>query len=117
MAKYYGMNAFSSLSHLRVVWDVYFSGGPTNNPNRAQCLEQDMRRVRLAQQEAAQKRALEAAKENKEKEREKKHEKNLAAPKKYSGDRLEGNTGYNPMQPSSGNTRGYKPVRKTARRG
>jgi hypothetical protein len=76
-----------------------------------------MRRVRLAQQEAAQKKALEAAKENKDHEREKKHEKNLAAPKKYDGDKVGTDTGYNPMQPHTGNTCGYKPGRKSARRG
>ena len=78
-----------------------------------------MRRVRLAQQEAAHKRALEAAKEHKEKEREIKHKKNVsvAHSKTKGGDRLGKDNGYNPMQPFSGNTQGYRPARKSVRRG
>lgn len=83
-----------------------------------------MRRVRLAQQEEAQKLAQQAAKENKGKEREKKHRKNLAASaapthKKNDGDSLGRSSGYNPMNPSSGATCGFRPGRKgpSARRG
>ena len=83
-----------------------------------------MRRVRLAQQEKAQKQAQEAANENKEKEREKKLKKNLAVSsttsnKKDDGDTLGRSTGYNPLNPSSGSTCGYRPGRKgpSTRRG
>lgn len=107
-----------------LVLDVYFSGAPNNTPNRVRSLEEDMRRVRLKQQQEAQKRAVAAAKENKKKEQEKKHQKNLKASstslKKDDGDSLGGRgSGYNPMNPSSGATCGFRPGRKgpSSRRG
>lgn len=111
-------------SHIMLlVLDVYFTGAPNNTPNRVRSLEEDMRRVRLAQQKEAEKKAQQYAKENKVAEREKKYKKNLSASassiskKKSDGDNLGG--GYNPLNPSSGATCGYRPGRKgpTARRG
>lgn len=71
-----------------------------------------------------EKRAQIAARENKDKEREKKHKKNVSASasslKKNDGDSLgRGSSGYNPMNPSSGATCGFRPGRKgpSARRG
>lgn len=111
-----------SLRAAHIVLDVYFTGAPNNTPNRVRSLEEDMRRVRLAQQVEAQKKAKKAAKENKEKEREKKHKKNVSASasslkKDQGGDTMGRSTGYNPMSPSSGATCGFRPGRKGPSRG
>lgn len=109
------------LLHFALVLDVYFSGAPNNTPNRVRSLEEDMHRVRLAQQEEAEKLAKKAAKENKEKEREKKHKKNVSASasslKKDGGDSMGRTSGYNPMDQSSGGTCSFRPGRKGATRG
>lgn len=104
------------------VLDVYFTGAPSNTPNRVRSLEEDMRRVRLAQQAEAQTIAKKAAKENKAKEREKKHKKNVSASasslkKDQGGDTMGYSTGYNPLNPSSGATCGFRPGRKGPTRG
>lgn len=82
----------------------------------------NMRRVRRRQQELAQQRALEAAKEREALAESEKMRKNKAAlPRNQDdGTRLGRSTdnSFNPMQPwtqSSG--RGYKPARRTVRRG
>ena len=83
----------------------------------------DMRRVRLQQQELARQRAVEAAKEQKANVENERKRKNKAAlpPSLDDGTRLGRSTdnSFNPMQPwteSSGGG-GYKPARRTARRG
>jgi len=81
----------------------------------------EIRRIRLKQQEETIRRAAEAAKERKEKENKENARKNqIFDPKKQDGDapRLGMSSGkdYSPMQPSSGSTRGYKPVRRVVDR-
>lgn len=78
-------------------------------------------RVRLAQQELANERAKEAAKNRKEEEaKEKERKNNVAKPKpKPGGSRLGESTtnSYSPLQPWSSSSGGYKPTRRTVRRG
>lgn len=77
--------------------------------------EEQLRQVRLRQQELATQRALEAAKLKKEQEVKERQRKNNAATKKSnhgSGDKL-GDTsrdapGYNPMQPWTAQSSGYR---------
>lgn len=91
-----------------------------SNPNRTKNLNEDMRRVRLQQQEIAMERAKVAAVERKAEEAEKKKKKNLkthgTSSSKGDGTKL-GKADYNPMQPWSSNTRGYRPARRNANRG
>ena len=87
---------------------------------REAVFQDDIRRVRLQQQQQANIRAVEAAKEHKEKETKEKTRKNqLFDPKKQGGTKL-GRTSdndYSPMQPWSGSTKGYKPTRRIVNRG
>lgn len=80
----------------------------------------DLRRIRLQQQQQANIRAVEAAKEHQEKERKEKTRKNqLFDPKKQGGTTL-GRTSdndYSPMQPWSGSTKSYKPTTRIVKRG
>lgn len=91
------------------------SAASTNATSRGE----ELRQVRLRQQEVANQRAQEAAKIRKEKEAEERDRKNHVAKKRPTGgDRL-GSTeasssasgGYNPMQPWSSQTSGYRYVR------
>lgn len=119
----FGLHDLVCLSQKRqlcvVVLDVYFAEGPRDTQSRNLSLQEDMRRVRMAQQEAAAERAKEASQLSNVEDREKKLKKNLSVQKKYnSSDAGYGNGGtYNPMNPSASSSRGYRPARKTARRG
>jgi len=85
------------------------------NPSRVATLEQDMRRVRLAQQEEANRRAIEAAAERKLKEAELLKKRHVKDPKK-SGRKLGSGTSkdnshkkdYNPMMPGGSHVSSYK---------
>jgi hypothetical protein len=82
----------------------------------------DMRRVRLQQQELARQRAIESAKEQKALVENEKKRKNKAAlpPSHDDGTRLGRSTdnSFNPMQPwAQSSSGGYKPARRTVRRG
>jgi len=85
-----------------------------------------MRAVRLRQQALADERAKEAAKKRKEKEAQEKARKNSVLQKKKKdegGDKVGGNEkklnacDFNPMQPWSAGTGGYRAQRRTVRRG
>uniref|UniRef100_A0A7S1ULQ4 Selenoprotein S n=1 Tax=Grammatophora oceanica TaxID=210454 RepID=A0A7S1ULQ4_9STRA len=81
--------------------------------------KEEMLRVRLAQQEAASKRALVAAKERKEKERKNKDRKNhVAKDKPKGGNRLGRATenSYSPLQPGSGATGNFRTTNRHAGR-
>jgi hypothetical protein len=85
----------------------------------------EMRRIRMKQQEETNLRAIEAAKERKEiQEKEKMRKNQMFDPNKKQqttndGDKLGRGNDYSPMQPWSGSTGGggYKPSKRTARRG
>jgi hypothetical protein len=79
--------------------------------------EEELRKVRLRQQELATERALEAAKLKAEKDAQERQRKNNVAKKtSESGKKLGGGNsttgqssqGYNPMQPWSGHSSGYR---------
>lgn len=90
-------------------------------PLRVSRLREDMIRVRQAQQEEAARRAKEAAEEMEKKKREEVKKKRVKQPieeKGGSGRRLnEEGGGYNPMNPSSGHSRGFRANRRNPRRG
>lgn len=91
-------------------------------PERKASYGEDMRRVRLEQQEIANKRAIEAAKQRKIKREADKARKNQAAlkPNQTEGTRLGGpsSNSYNPLQPSSSSSGGggYKPAKRSVGR-
>ena len=81
----------------------------------------ELRRIRMKQQEETNLRAIEAAKERNEIEKKEKTRKNqIFDPKKQtSGTKLGRGNDYSPMQPWSGSTGGggYKPAKRTMKRG
>jgi len=103
------------------------SKGTTGNSSTRSDREEAMRQARLRQQELLNERAKIAEVERKEKqaeERKKKIEKADAERKKAQGtgrtlmsEDESGGGGYNPMQPWSANSRGYRPARRQVRRG
>jgi len=91
-----------------------------NNPPRSR--DGHLMAVRERQQALANQRAQEAAQVRKEKEKKEKDRKNhVAKNKEKGGDRLGGDSGatcsYNPMQPWTGHSNGYRPARRSTRRG
>ena len=90
------------------------TGAPTLS-KEAKARQEEMREVRLHQQEIANERHVEAEKQRKQKKDEERARKNkvaqAASAKNTSGDnRLGGEArgGFNPMMPSTGNTGGYR---------
>jgi len=77
-------------------------------------LNRDLARVREAQQEEANRRAAEAAELKKKKEAEDRLKKRVEQPEKKGGRKLgsdaklKDTSGYNPMNPWSGNVGGYR---------
>lgn len=93
----------------------------SSSAHNATSREEELRQVRLRQQEIANERALEAAKARKERENKEKERKNNVAKSASTagpGDKLGGtmkssssssaSTGYNPMQPWTSNTSRYQ---------
>jgi ABC-type multidrug transport system fused ATPase/permease subunit len=75
--------------------------------------EEEIRQVRLQQQEIANERAKQAAVVRKEREMKERERKNMVAKKKYTGgNKLGGgdDAKYHPMQPSTANSSGYRYV-------
>lgn len=93
------------------------SAASTNATSRGE----ELRQVRLRQQELANQRAKEAEKIRKEKEAAEKDRKNHVAKKRPTGGdtlgRGSSGGGYNPMQPWTSQTSGYRPARRTVNRG
>jgi len=107
----------------------------TSSSNNNKSREEDMRRVRLQQQELLTKRAIEAEKERREVENEKKLKKlqldkdkagkntvgdggtNSKKKKKNSISSNGQSNGYNPMQPWSSSSGGYRAPRRKVNRG
>jgi len=97
--------------------------------DRTMRMREEMMKVRLEQQEEANRKAIEAQKLREEKEREEQKRKNesaLSETKKKkplkpiltsSSRRLTDSGGYNPMQPWTSNSSGYRPARRQTRRG
>jgi hypothetical protein len=81
----------------------------------------ELRRIRMKQQEETNLRAIEAAKERNEiKEKEKTRKNQIFDPKKQTnGTKLGRGNDYSPMQPWSGSTGSgrYKPAKRTVKRG
>ena len=99
---------------------------PKKVESNARKMSEDMRRVRLRQQEMTNKLAIQAAIVRKEKKKEKeKKEKERKKSQRLGGDGGDGSSGrrsdsssYNPMQPwSSGSGSSYRPPRRTVNRG
>jgi len=93
----------------------------STNTTTLQPRDSSLMAVRERQQELANQRAQEATKLRKEKQDQERDRKNQVAKKKppKGGDVLGGGGSceYNPMQPSTGNSSGYRPARRTARKG
>lgn len=96
------------------------------DPARVKILGSDMRRIRAAQQEDNERRAVEAIEAAKKKKREEAEKKRIKQPmedKGGGGRRLNENNasstrpGYNPMDPSSGNTSQNRPTRRNVNTG
>lgn len=88
---------------------------PKKVESNARRMSEDMRRVRLRQQEMTNKLAIQAAIVRKEKKKEKKEKKEKERKKvQRLGDG--GGDGYNPLQPWTSGT-GYRPPRRTVNRG
>jgi len=97
--------------------------------DRTMRMREEMMKVRLEQQEEANKKAIEAKKIRAEKEREeqtRRNENSTNVDKKKkplkpigssSGSSLRDGGGYNPMQPWTSNSSGFRPARRQTRRG
>ena len=98
---------------------------PKKVESNARRMSEDMRRVRLRQQEMTNKLAIQAAIVRKEKEEEEKKEKGRKKGQRLGDGGGDGSSGrrsdsssYNPMQPwSSGSGSSYRPPRRTVNRG
>mmetsp|Transcript_3544 Transcript_3544/g.4245 ORF Transcript_3544/g.4245 Transcript_3544/m.4245 type:complete len:152 (+) Transcript_3544:59-514(+) len=101
------------------------------NSDRTMRMREEMMKVRLEQQEEANKKAIEAKRIREERERKeqtrrnesptnadkKKKKKPLKPIGSSSSSRLQDGGGYNPLQPWSSNSSGYRPARRQTRRG
>lgn len=98
---------------------------PKKVESNARRMSEDMRRVRLRQQEMTNKLAIQAAivrkekkKEKEKKEKERKKSQRLGGGGDSSSGRRNDSSSYNPMQPwSSGSGSSYRPPRRTVNRG